>query len=99
MLPKILALLGSFLLVTGCARSEFTATTGNLTQSQVDEILRKCDAPMSMVTLNDGTLTVSIKEADKNLSIFGCVFDALYATGETDLKKLGNEMYVAGKKS
>ncbi|MFN0046075.1 MAG: hypothetical protein ACKVOS_06365 [Sphingorhabdus sp.] len=52
-----------------------------------------------MMTLDDGKLTIYPSEGDKELVTFGCIFDALIATGETDLKKVGNEMHVVGKKS
>lgn len=99
MLSKIFSLLGGISLCVGCTSPKITATAGNITQPQVDEILRKCDAPMSMMTLNDGRLTIYPKKDDKELVTFGCIFDALIATGETDLRELGNKMYVVGKKS
>jgi hypothetical protein len=52
-----------------------------------------------MLTLDDGKLTISRNEGDKELVTFGCIFDALIATRETDLKEVGNEMHVVGKKS
>jgi hypothetical protein len=99
MLSKIFAFLGSISLCFGCTSPKITATAGNITQPQLDDILRKCDAPISMMTLNDGRLTIYPKEDDKEFVTFGCIFDALIATGETDLKPLGNQMHVVGKKS
>ena len=99
MLSKVFALLGSVSLCVGCTSPKITANAANITQPQVDQILRKCNAPMSMVTLNDGKLTISPKEDDKELVTFGCILDALIVTGETDLKKPGTRMYVVGKKS
>jgi hypothetical protein len=96
---KIFAVLGCLSLCFGCTSPKITATAGNITQLQVDEILRKCDAPTSMLTLDDGKLTIYPNEGDKELVTFRCIFDALIATGETDLKKVGNEMHVVGKKS
>lgn len=96
---RIFTLLGSISLCVACTSSKITTPAGNITQPQVDEILRKCDAPISMVTLNEGRLTIYPKEGDKELVTFGCIFDALIATGETDLKQLGNQMHVVGKES
>jgi hypothetical protein len=87
---KLLVSLGSLLLCFGCAKSEVRTSAGKLTQAQIDEIVTNCGAPKTMVTLDGGALTIAM---GKDLAVFGCVFDALYATGETNLKKVGNQRY------
>lgn len=79
--------LGMVLILGGCAESVITATSGNLTQSQIDEIITKCKAPGEMMTLSEGKITIVLKErTDESLAHFNCIFDALDATGETNLR-------------
>lgn len=83
---------GMFLIFWGCSNSEITAAAGKLTQSDVDTIITNCDAPSSMLTLSDNKITILIKEkSEENLAAFGCIFDALDATGETNLRGVGNQ--------
>lgn len=86
--------LGMLIIFGGCAESKITATSGNLTQSQVDAMIAKCKAPSEMLTLKDAKITIVIKEkTDENLALFNCLFDALDATGETDLRGAGNQSF------
>lgn len=89
---RTLVFLGMLLVVGGCSESVITATSGNLTQSQIDEIIAKCKAPSEMVTLSDGKIKIVIENrTDESLALFNCLFDALDATGETDLRGGGSE--------
>jgi len=74
----------------GCTGSEITTSAGNLTKVQVGAIIDKCGAPESMVVLDNGELTI---RHENDVAIFGCVFDALIATGETTLSKVDNQRY------
>ena len=92
MVSRFVALLGSVLSLVGCVNPNGPIKTkaGNLKQEQVDAIVRTCGGPSGMVVIRDDTLTIY---QSPDLAVTGCVLRALYATGETSLTTVGNELH------
>ncbi|WP_230291053.1 hypothetical protein [Croceicoccus sp. Ery5] len=97
MTRSLASLIGLAAALTACGVPEGPIRTaaGNLTQGQVDQIVRDCGAPAGTITF-DGPVIVIAKHED--IHITGCVLKALEATGETSLPSVGNQRYEVPEK-
>jgi hypothetical protein len=89
---RFMLLFGSILSLAGCFSSNGPITTraGNLTQEQVDQIVKDCGGLLGMASIKKDDLII---HHAGDVTVTACVLRALQATGETTLTAVENEKH------